>query len=46
LRSLTLKRANTSRVSGQWSDEDYDALKNGVDYRAALSVPIAPAERP
>jgi hypothetical protein len=46
LRSLTLKRANTSRVSGQWSDDDYDALKNGVDYRAALMVPIAPAERP
>jgi hypothetical protein len=44
--SLILKRANTSRLSGQWSDDDYDALKNGVDYRAALMVPIAPAERP
>jgi hypothetical protein len=46
LRSLILKRANTSRLSGQWSDDDYDVLKNGVDYRAALMVPIAPAELP
>jgi hypothetical protein len=44
LRSLILKRANTSRLSGQWSDDDYDVLKNGVDYRAALMVLIAPAE--
>jgi hypothetical protein len=46
LGSLILKRANTSRLSGQWSDDDYDVLKNGVDYRAAFMVPIAPAERP
>jgi hypothetical protein len=43
---LILKRASASRSSGQWSDDDYDVLKNGVDYRAALMVPIAPAELP
>jgi hypothetical protein len=26
---LILKRASTSRASGQWSDEDYDALADG-----------------
>jgi hypothetical protein len=27
--SLVLKRANASRPSGQWSDEDYDVLADG-----------------
>jgi hypothetical protein len=27
--SLTLKRANTSRSSGQWQHEDYDVLADG-----------------
>jgi hypothetical protein len=27
--SLTLKRAATSRPSGQWKDEDYDVLADG-----------------
>jgi hypothetical protein len=30
LGSLTLKPADTSRLSGQWSDDDYDVLENGV----------------
>jgi hypothetical protein len=30
LESLILKRANTSRLSGQWSDDDCDVLENGV----------------
>jgi hypothetical protein len=42
LRSLILKRANTSRLSGQLNDDDLDVLKNGVDYLAAL----APTARP
>jgi hypothetical protein len=46
LGSLILKRANTSRLSGRWSDDDYDVLESGVDYRAAFVAPIAPAERP
>jgi hypothetical protein len=25
-----LKRASLSRSSGQWSDDDYDVLENGV----------------
>jgi hypothetical protein len=43
---LILTRASVSRSSGQWSEDDYNVLKNGVDYRAALMVPIAPAELP
>jgi hypothetical protein len=27
---LILKRASASRSSGQWSDDDYDVLENGV----------------
>ena len=27
--SLILKRAKFSRLSGQWSDEDYDVLADG-----------------
>ena len=27
---LVLKRASVSRPSGQWRDEDYDVLENGV----------------
>src|SRR5262245_26805173 len=30
LGSLILKPADTSRLSGQWSDDDYDVLENGV----------------
>jgi hypothetical protein len=28
--SLVLKRAKVSRPSGQWRDDDYDVLENGV----------------
>jgi hypothetical protein len=27
---LILKGANASRLSGQWRDDDYDVLENGV----------------
>src|SRR5499427_9461246 len=27
---LTLKRASASRLSGEWSDDDYDVLADGV----------------
>jgi hypothetical protein len=30
LGSLNLKRANASRLSGQWRDDDYDVLEDGV----------------
>jgi hypothetical protein len=44
--SLILKRASTSRPSGEWSDDDYDVLADGAvvgritkvtRYRRALS---------
>jgi len=41
LGSLILKRANTSRLFGQWSDDDYDVLIGGI-----FKVPIGSAERP
>ena len=28
--TLILKRANASRSSGEWSDNDYDVLANGA----------------
>ena len=27
---LILKRASTSRASGEWSDDDYDVLADGL----------------
>jgi hypothetical protein len=27
---LILKRANASRPSGQWRDDDYDVLEHGI----------------
>jgi hypothetical protein len=27
---LILKRASTSRPSGEWSDDDYDVLADGI----------------
>jgi hypothetical protein len=45
LGSLILKRANTSRLSGQWSDDDYDVLENGVVVgRIFLSAAAPPGE--
>jgi hypothetical protein len=46
LGSLILKRANTSRLSGQWSDDDYDALENGVVVGRIFEVAVAPRDRP
>lgn len=43
---LILKRANASRLSGQWSGDDYDVLENRVIIGRIFKVPIAPAERP
>jgi hypothetical protein len=46
LGSLILKRANASRLSDQWSDDDYDVLENGVVVGRIFEVPIAPQDRP
>jgi hypothetical protein len=43
LGSLLLKRANTSRLSGRWSDDDYDVLENGV-LVGRLFSPAAPRD--
>jgi hypothetical protein len=43
--SLILKRGNLSRSSGQWSDDDYDVLENGVVVGRIVLEPAAPAGR-
>jgi hypothetical protein len=43
---LILKRASTSRSSGQWRDDDYDVLENGVVVGRIFKVPVAPPDRP
>jgi hypothetical protein len=46
-KSLVLKRASASRSSGQWSDDDYDVLENGVVVgRIFLLGVVAPRGRP
>jgi hypothetical protein len=43
---LILKRASASRPSGQWRDDDYDVLENGVVVGRIFKVPVAPQDRP
>ena len=44
---LILKRANASRSSGEWRDDDYDVLENGVVVgRIFLLGAVAPQDRP
>jgi hypothetical protein len=43
---LILKRATASRPSGQWRDDDYDVLENGVVVGRIFMVPVAPQDRP
>jgi len=42
---LILKRASASRSSGQWRDDDYNVLENGVVGRI-FKVQVAPENRP
>ena len=42
---LILQRASVSRPSGQWRDDDYDVLENGVVVGRILNVPVAPEGR-
>jgi hypothetical protein len=42
---LILTRANTSRLSGQRSGEDYDVLENGVPVGRIFLVPTGPEGR-
>ena len=46
LGSLILKQANTSRLSGRWSDDDYDVLENGVVVGRIFKVPVPLQDRP
>jgi hypothetical protein len=43
---LILKRTKVSRPSGQWRDDDYVVLENGVVVGRIFKVPVAPQDRP
>jgi hypothetical protein len=43
---LILKRASASRPSGQWRDDDYDVLENGVIVGRIFLSPASPQDRP
>jgi hypothetical protein len=43
---LLLKRASASRPSGDWNDDDYDVLADGVVVGRILNVHAAPAGTP
>jgi hypothetical protein len=44
--ALTLERGSASRPSGQWRDDDYDVLEDGVIVGHIFTVPTAPQGRP
>jgi hypothetical protein len=44
-RQLILKRGSASRLSGQWRDDDYDVLENGVVVGRIFVTPAAPQDR-
>jgi hypothetical protein len=44
--SLILKRASASRPSGQWKDDDFDVLAEGVVVGRILKVHAAPVGSP
>jgi len=43
---LILKRTSANRPSGQWCDDDYVVLENGVVVGRIFKVPVAPPDRP
>src|SRR5262249_25133032 len=43
---LVLKRASTSRSSGEWNDDDYDVLAEGAVDGRMLKVQAAPVGSP
>jgi hypothetical protein len=43
---LTLKRASASRPSGEWNDDDYDVLADGVVVGRLFKVSAAPVGTP
>ena len=43
---LTLKRAALSRLSGDWSDDDYDVLVDGIAVGRVMKAAAAPVGQP
>src|SRR5262245_8756789 len=43
---LILKRASTSRSSGEWSDDDYDVLGDGIVVGRVMKATAAPVGSP
>ena len=43
---LTLKRASASRPSGEWKDDDYDVLADGVVVGRIMKAIAAPVGSP
>jgi hypothetical protein len=43
---LTLKRASASRPSGEWSDDDYDVLADGVVVGRIMKAAASPEGSP
>jgi hypothetical protein len=43
---LILKRASASRPSGEWSDDDYDVLADGVVVGRIMKAAAAPVGSP
>jgi hypothetical protein len=44
--SLILKRASASRPSGEWNDDDYDVLADGVVVGRIMHAAAAPVGTP
>ena len=43
---LVLKRASASRPSGEWNDDDYDVLAEGVIVGRIMKAAASPVETP
>jgi hypothetical protein len=43
---LLLKRASASRPSGEWNDDDYDVLADGVVVGRIFKANVAPVGEP
>jgi hypothetical protein len=43
---LILKRASASRSSGEWNDDDYDALADGIAVGCIIKAAAAPVGTP
>jgi hypothetical protein len=43
---LTLKRTSTSRPSGEWNDDDFDVLAEGVVVGRIMRAAASPVDAP